>query len=75
MFLTLLILIGIPAWMVSLWLWPWKPCGWCSGSGTNIGSNSRRHGNCRRCKGAKRVQRLGSKQMHRMVQSAKGRKK
>ena len=55
------------AYIVSLYLWPMRPCPRCSGKGTNPGSNKRRFGACKRCKGSRSVQRTGSRQVHRAV--------
>jgi len=65
--LTLLIIgLGTLGWRaISLYLWPYKPCGKCEGSGRNPGSNSERHGQCRRCLGAGRRIRLGARTVHR----------
>lgn len=56
---------GAICYAASLYAWPFRPCPRCRGSGTNRGSNRRRHGNCKRCGGTRRVQRLGSKFVHR----------
>lgn len=53
------------AWVVSRLFWPYKQCPRCDGSGRNPGSNERRHGDCRRCKGARRVRRSGAGHVHR----------
>ena len=63
-----LIMLGIPgfaAWVISLYLWPYRACGKCHGTGRNPGSNSKRHGQCRRCQGAGRRPRIGAKAVHR----------
>lgn len=63
-----LFVIGLAAlagWVVSLYLWPYAPCGKCQGSGRNPGSNSKRHGQCRRCLGAGKRIRPGAKTVHR----------
>lgn len=56
-----LAIVGALAYAGSLWMWPFRPCRRCGGSGTNMGSNRRRHGNCSRCKGTRRVVRLGAR--------------
>jgi hypothetical protein len=53
----------------SLYLWPFRPCPRCKASGTNPGSNQHRHGTCRRCKGTRHVQRIGSRQVHKAVRA------
>lgn len=63
------------AWLVSRLLWPYRPCGKCKGTGRNPGSNDRRHGDCRRCKGARRVRRVGAGFVHRLKLSILGRAK
>lgn len=56
--------------LVSLYLWPWAPCRWCAGRGTNRGSTRRRFGECRFCRGSRRRQRIGSRAIHRAVRSS-----
>lgn len=61
---TLAFLAGVMivvGWLVSLWIWPYTRCRWCSGSGNNTGSNQRRWGNCRRCGGSGARRRFGAK--------------
>lgn len=53
------------AWAVSRLLWPYKPCPRCDGTGRNAGSNEKRHGDCKRCKGTSRVRRFGAGHVHR----------
>jgi DnaJ-class molecular chaperone len=65
--LILLITGGAVAYAVSLYFWPMRPCRRCGGKGTNRGSNRRRFGTCRRCKGSRSVQRIGSRAVHRAV--------
>ena len=63
-----LILIGLVAaagYAGSLYLWPFRPCWWCKGSGRNPGSSNRRFGQCRHCRGPRSVRRLGAKTIHR----------
>jgi hypothetical protein len=61
------------AWALSRLLWPYKPCPRCKGSGRNPGSNNRRHGDCRRCKGTRRIRRSGARYVHRLKLSLIGR--
>ena len=68
--LTLLALAVLIAWGVSLYIHPFTVCGRCEGSGTNRGSNGKRWGTCKRCGGARRRQRFGSRTLHRAIQSA-----
>jgi hypothetical protein len=63
-----LILIGLLAaagYAGSPYLWPFRPCMRCKGSGRNPGSNKKRFGQCRRCGGAGRLRRIGAKTIHR----------
>lgn len=53
------------AWLISRLFWPYKPCRRCKASGRNRGSNDRRHGDCRRCRGTRRVRRFGARTVHR----------
>ena len=69
--LVLLALGLLAAWAVSVLLWPNAPCSRCQGSGKSLGSNGKRWGRCRRCKGTGTRQRFGSKAVRRAV----GRKK
>ena len=62
-----LFLVGcglVVCWIVSLYVWPFGPCGRCHGSGRNAGSNRKRFGECKRCGGSGRRQRLGSRAVH-----------
>lgn len=63
----LLIVAALVVWAVSLYVWPFGPCGKCKGSGRNAGSNRQRFGDCKRCGGSGRRQRLGSRTVHRQV--------
>ena len=64
------ILLGLAAAVVyagSLYVFPFRPCGKCKGSGRKAGSNRRRFGHCGRCGGSGRRRRLGAKSVHRAV--------
>ena len=66
------ILLGLAAaagYAGSLYVWPFRPCGKCSGTGRNKGSSRRRFGHCARCGGSGRRRRLGAKAVHRGVLS------
>lgn len=65
--LILLIACVVAVWAVGLLLWPFCPCGRCGGSGKNTGSNGKRWGTCRRCKGTGRRLRLGARLMHGLI--------
>jgi hypothetical protein len=69
--LFLIITAMIAAWIVSLFLWPFGPCGSCRGTGRNAGSTRRRFGECKHCDGSGRRQRRGSKTVHRTVLSVR----
>lgn len=60
-------------WAVSRLFWPYRPCPRCDGTGRNPGSNERRHGDCRRCKGARRIRRFGAQYVHRVKLAILGR--
>ena len=69
------VLIGAAAlglWAGSLYLWPFGPCGRCKGTGVRRGSNARRFGPCPRCGGTRRVQRFGSRTVHRIAWTVRG---
>jgi hypothetical protein len=73
-FAVVLVLIVLAvAWVISLLLWPLAPCRHCGGRGKNIGSNGKRWGKCRRCKGTGSRQRLGSRAIHQMLSRQKQR--
>lgn len=58
------------AWAVRAYFWPYAPCRWCKGSGTNRGSSRKRFGDCRWCHGTRKRQVLGSRTLHRAVRGA-----
>lgn len=62
---VLLVLIGAGLYAGSLYVWPFRPCLRCNGSGRNKGSSRKRFGECRRCKGSGRRRRIGAKTIHR----------
>ncbi len=67
------IIAGAAAWWLwNLWVHPFRPCPRCAGKGVNRGSNKRWHGTCRRCRGSKHVQRLGSRQLHKAILAGRG---
>ncbi len=68
-----LFLIALAAAVVyagSLYIWPFRPCSRCGGTGRNRGSNKRRYGTCkaRRCDRGT-VQRVGSRTVHKTVRA------
>lgn len=65
--LALVGLIAAAAWFVGLLIWPFAPCRRCEGSGTNLGSNRKRFGNCRKCGGTRRRLRVGARAARRMI--------
>ena len=56
-------------WLASRYWWPFRACPRCSGKGTNKGSNRRRFGDCGRCHGSRKVQRIGSRTVHKLARS------
>jgi hypothetical protein len=68
-------LTGLAGWFaVSRWRWPYKPCSSCKTTGRNRGSNKKRHGDCKRCGGTRRVQRPGARLVHRAILTIRNRK-
>jgi DnaJ-class molecular chaperone len=61
---TLLVIAALAAWVGWLYLAPFGRCGKCGGAGT-VKSGKRRVKVCPRCKGRRRVQRRGSRTVHR----------
>jgi len=72
-------LLAVLGYLGSLYLWPFRPCMRCGGTGRNKGSSRKRFGECRRCKGNGRKRRLGAKTIHRgavsLADKARARKK
>ncbi len=69
---TLLIVLAVFAcWAVSVYVYPFRHCGKCGGTGRKKGSTRRRFGLCSRCSGTGRVQRIGSRTAHRSVLSVR----
>ncbi|MFC4906606.1 hypothetical protein [Actinomadura gamaensis] len=69
--LLLLAMAALALWAVSVYVYPFRPCRRCSGTGRKPGSNRRRFGPCPRCGGTGRAQRLGSRTAHRTVLSVR----
>ena len=63
--LILLVLAAVATWVGSLYVAPFGRCGKCQGAGHIIRSGRRRAKVCPRCKGRRRVQRRGSRTIHR----------
>lgn len=63
--LFLIVLLIILGYTGSLYFWPYRPCTRCKGTSRNRGSNKKRFGQCRRCKGAGYLRRIGAKTVHR----------
>jgi hypothetical protein len=59
---ALVLLAAVAGWVVyqvvAAKVWPFAGCGRCDGSGRNLGSNGKRWGTCRKCKGSGKRQRL-----------------
>lgn len=70
--LVLLLLAAAVAYAVWAYCHPWRACPRCKGSGSNALSTSRRRGRCRRCKGSREIQTIGSRALHKAVRSAAG---
>jgi len=64
-------LTAFAAWAASVYLYPFRHCGRCGGTGRRKGSTRRRFDLCRRCSGTGRVQRAGSRTAHRAVLSVR----
>ena len=70
-----LILIGFAAaagYLVSLYVWPLRPCPRCHGARVNRGSTGRQFALCKRCGGAGRTRRIGATTVHRFYWSVLG---
>jgi DnaJ-class molecular chaperone len=64
--LILAVIAALAVWVGSLYLRPFGRCGKCKGTG-NIKRGKRRVKVCPRCKGHRRVQRRGSRTVHRLA--------
>lgn len=69
--LLLLTLAGFACWAVSVYVYPFRHCGRCGGTGRKNRSTRRRFDLCKRCAGTGRVQRIGSRTAHRSVLSVR----
>lgn len=69
--LLLIALAALGCWAVSVYVYPFRHCGRCGGTGRKPGSTRRRFDLCRRCSGTGRVQRTGSRAAHRAVLSVR----
>jgi DnaJ-class molecular chaperone len=67
----LIALIAFACWAVSVYVYPFRHCGKCGGTGRKHASTRRRFDLCRRCSGTGRVQRIGSRTAHRTVLSVR----
>ncbi len=54
-------LVVIVAYLASCRIWPYARCLACLGSRRNPGSNSKRHGRCRACRGTGERLRIGTR--------------
>lgn len=60
-----LIAVAGGSWLASLRLWPYtRRCWRCGGTGQSRGSNSRRYGRCKSCKGKPERLRRGAGLVH-----------
>jgi hypothetical protein len=64
--LILLTIAALAVWLGSLYLAPFGRCGKCKGTG-HIERGPRRRPVCPRCKARKRIQRRGSRTLHRLA--------
>jgi hypothetical protein len=64
--LILAVIAALAVWLGSLYVHPFGRCGKCGGAGT-IRSGKRRVKVCPQCKGRRRVQRTGSRTVHRLA--------
>jgi DnaJ-class molecular chaperone len=64
--LVLAVIIAAAVWVGLLWLRPFTRCPKCHGKG-HIKKGPRRRPVCPRCKGRKRIQRRGSRTVHRLI--------
>jgi hypothetical protein len=67
----LIAMAAFACWAVSVYVYPFRHCGRCGGTGRKPGSTRRRFDLCRRCSGTGRVQRIGSRSAHRAVLSVR----
>lgn len=65
-------LAAVTVWAGSRYLWPFTTCPKCKGTGLNRGSNGKRFGECPRCRGRRRIQRPGSRIVHRIAWTIRG---
>jgi hypothetical protein len=77
--LVLIALVLIAGRLIFIYFHPFGPCRKCGGKGTNPFSTRKRSGDCTRCGGTRRTQRLGSRAIHKAVRgtadAARNRKK
>jgi hypothetical protein len=73
MALLILIMLGAALlWAAGLYLFPFRHCRRCGGTGRKVRKLNRSHfALCNRCAGTGRVQRLGSRLIHRAVLTAR----
>jgi hypothetical protein len=64
--------IILALWAGSLWLWPFRRCRGCKGTGRNFGSTGRRFGTHWRCGGTGRRVRFGARMVRRAVRKRDG---
>jgi DnaJ-class molecular chaperone len=65
----LVVTLAVTGYAVWAYTHPFRPCPRCQGKGTNRGSTRRRSGRCKRCKGNRQVQTIGSRALHRAVRA------
>jgi hypothetical protein len=70
--LILIILAAFAFWAAGVYLFPFRPCRKCGGTGRKIRKFNRSHfALCTRCAGTGRVQRRGSRLIHRAALTAR----
>ena len=70
--LILFVIVALAVWLGFLYLAPFGRCGKCKGTG-HISSGRRQVKVCPRCKGRRRIQRRGSRTVHRLAYRIRGR--
>jgi DnaJ-class molecular chaperone len=68
--LALAVIAALAVWAGSLYLRPFRACPKCTGAGT-VRRGQRRVKVCPRCKGLRRVQRFGSRTLHRTARKVR----
>jgi DnaJ-class molecular chaperone len=67
----LAVILAAAVWVGSLCFRPFGPCPTCHGTGHVIRARGRRAKTCPRCKGRRRIQRPGSRTVHRLARAVR----